>query len=174
MYKCLPQIDNGLCTQYTVLLSERCVNFFAREATYTCKTNTDITYTCTLHFSKSLNLLYMYKRVFKKRRRYDNYHFWPIFDKYSNERQDKYLYTGGRIYSLLFSILMELFEIKSRTFLFVKNRVDICLDEISFEIYIYILTPRYLQSRIQYRRAGRAPPGLNKKLGGIFLQSWTV
>ena len=63
----------------------------------------------------------------------------------------------GRIYSLLFSILMELFEIKSRIFLFVKNIVDICLDEISFEIYMYLLTPRYLQRRKLDRRA---PPGL--------------
>ena len=55
MYKCLPQIDNALCTQYTVLSLERCVNFFAREATYTCKTNTDITYTCTLHFTRLHN-----------------------------------------------------------------------------------------------------------------------
>ena len=165
MYKCLPQIDHGLYTQYTVLLSERCVNFFARKATYTCKTNTDITYTCTLHFSNSIflkNILYMYKRVFKKRTRYDNYQLWPLFDV-KIQTNDK-----GRIYSLLFSILMELFEIKSRTFLFVKNRVDICLDEISFEIYIYLLTPRYLQRRIQDRRAGRAPPGL-KKIGRYFL-----
>ena len=115
MYKCLPQIDNGLCTQYTVLLSERCVNFFARKSTYTCKTNTDITYTCILHFSNSLNRWYI--------------------------------------------------EIKSSIFLFVKNRVDICLDEISFEIYIYLLTPKYLQRRKLNRRA-RLP--VWKKLGGIF------
>ena len=100
MYKCLPQIDNGLCTQYTVLLSERCVNFFARKSTYTSKTNTDIPYTCTLNFSNSLNILYMYKRVFKKRTRYDNYQLWPLFHKYSNERQRKnifptFLDSGG-------------------------------------------------------------------------------
>ena len=39
----------------------------ALTSTYTCKKYTDITYTCTLHFSKSLNLLYMYKPVFKKK-----------------------------------------------------------------------------------------------------------
>ena len=77
VYMYLSPIDNGLCTQYTVLLSERCVNCFARKSTYTWKTNIDITYTCTLHFSNSLNISYMYKCVFKKRTRYDNYHFCP-------------------------------------------------------------------------------------------------
>ena len=94
MYKCLPQIDNGLCTQYTVLLLERCVNFFARKSTYTSKINTDIPYTCTLNFSNSLYILY--KRVFKKRTRYDNYQLWPLFDV-KIQTNDK-----GRIYSLLF------------------------------------------------------------------------